>query len=189
MRLGVLGGTFDPPHTGHLLVASDACETLSLDRLVFVPARAQPLKAGRESASPEHRLEMVRRLIGDDSRFAVDDIEIKRPGLSYTVDTLAAFAERWPTATRFFLAGTDVLGSFAQWREPERIRTLATLVLLQRSDDDGSTPSDADWMRLSTRRIDISSTEIRERVRTGRSIRGFVPAAVAELIAAERLYR
>jgi len=189
VRLGILGGSFDPPHLGHLLVASDACEALSLDRLLFVPAGTQPLKAARPTTAPALRLEMVRRLAGDDPRFGVDDIEIQRPGLSYTVDTLTEFAERWPTATRFFLAGTDVLQSFGQWRDPERIRSLATLVLLQRSDATGSTPSEADWMRLSTRRIDISSTEVRERVRTGRSIRGFVPAAVAELIAAERLYR
>jgi nicotinate-nucleotide adenylyltransferase len=171
------------------LAASDAFEALSLDRLLFVPAFSQPLKQARSGADPRQRLEMVRRLIGDDSRFSVDEIEIDRAGLSYTVDTLAAFAERWPGATRFFLAGADVLGAFAQWREPERIRQLATLVLLQRSEGDRSTPVDAHWMKLATRRIDISSTEIRERVHAGRSIRGFVPAAVADFITAERLYR
>ena len=189
MRLGVFGGTFDPPHTGHLLVASDAFEALSLDRLLFVPAYTQPLKRGRHAADPGQRLEMARRLVDGDLRFSVDEIEIARAGLSYTVDTLAVFAERWPDATRFFLAGADVLRSFAQWREPERIRELATLVLLQRSDADPPPSSDADWMKLATRRIDISSTEIRDRVRAGRSIRGFVPAAVADFIAAEGLYR
>lgn len=189
MRLGVLGGTFDPPHTGHLLVASDAFEALSLDRLLFVPAHDQPLKRGRQGADPRQRAEMVRLLVAGDARFAVDEIEIQRGGLSYTVDTLAALAERWPDATRFFLAGADVLGSFARWKEPERIRELATLVLLQRSDADPPPPSEAHWMKLATRRIDISSTEIRERVRAGRTVRGFVPDAVADFIAAERLYR
>jgi nicotinate-nucleotide adenylyltransferase len=187
VRLGVFGGSFDPPHVGHLLVAADAFDALQLDRLIFVPASVQPLKAAKESASARHRLEMVRCLVGDDPRFAVDPIEIDRDGLSYTVETLAAFAERYPKAKRFFLVGMDVLASFAQWREPDRVLRLATLAVMQRTGETGPVPASA--IRIETRRVDVSSTEIRDRVRTGRTIRGFVPEAVAAYIADHRLYR
>ena len=135
---------------------------------------------------------MSRLLVGDDPRFEVDAIEIDRGGLSYTVDTLAALAARWPDAELFWLVGADVLASFAKWREPERIVGACHA----RSDASGrakraESGGDAGPMprRCATRRIDISSTEIRQRVRQGKSIRGFVPDAVAEYIAAERLYR
>lgn len=198
MRLGVFGGTFDPPHVGHVLAASDAVEALRLDRLLFVPAAMQPLKAGAASAPAADRLAMVRLLAGGDPRFAVDPMEIERDGLSYTVDTLATLAEREPDAERFFLVGADVLSSLHRWREPERVQRLAKLVVLERATTPaGSGPVagrstgalGADAIFLPTRRVDVSSTEIRERVRTGRSIRGFVPDAVAAYIAAARLYR
>jgi nicotinate-nucleotide adenylyltransferase len=187
VRLGIFGGSFDPPHVGHLLVVADAVEALGVDRLVFVPAGVQPLKAGQAVAAPRHRLAMVRLLAGDDPRFAVDPIEIDREGLSYTVDTLAAFAERHPEAERFFLVGTDVLAAFGEWREPEKVLRLATLAVMQREGDSRPIPKGA--VRVETRRVDVSSTEIRERVRSGRAIRGFVPEAVAAYIAAHRLYR
>lgn len=187
MRLGIFGGSFDPPHVGHLLVVADAFEALSLDRLVFVPAAVQPLKAAQAAAAPQNRITMVRLLVGDDPRFSVDPIEIEREGLSYTVDTLAAFAERYPEAQRFFLVGTDVLASFRQWREPEQVLRLATLAVMQRHGESGPVPDGA--VRVETRRVDVSSSEIRERVQTGRAIRGFVPEAVAAYIAEQRLYR
>jgi nicotinate-nucleotide adenylyltransferase len=187
VRLGIFGGSFDPPHVGHLLAVADAFDALRLDRVIFVPASVQPLKVGRDTASAQDRLEMVRRLVGDDERFAVDPIEIGRDGLSYTVETLAAFAERHPESERFFLVGMDVLASFAQWREPDQVLRLATLAVMQRAGEPGAVPPSA--VRVETRRVDVSSTEIRERVRTGRTIRGFVPEAVAEYIAAHRLYR
>ena len=190
MRIGLLGGSFDPPHTGHLLVASDAFEALALDCLVFIPASTQPLKAGRAIGTPEQRLAMVRLLIGDDRRFDVDAIEIDRGGLSYTVDTLTTLAARWPSAELFWLVGADVPRLFASWRSPDRIVELATVVVLQRA---GETPDLASMPGrprcLTTRRIEISSIEIRYRVRQGKSIRGFVPDAVAAYIDAERLYR
>ena len=195
MRLGVFGGTFDPPHIGHLLVAGDATEALRLDRLLFVPAAIQPLKGESSGAPPADRLEMVRLLAGTDARFAVDPIEIERDGLSYTVETLAAVAEREPDAERFFLVGADVLASLHRWREPERVQRLARLVVLERAGSAANATETArgalaaDVIFLPTRRVDVSSTEIRERVRTGRSIRGFVPDAVAAYIAAAELYR
>lgn len=190
MRIGLFGGSFDPPHHGHLLVAGDAFDALGLDRLVFIPASTQPLKAGQAGATPAQRLAMIRLLAADDPRFEVSEIEIDRGGLSFTVDTLSALAARWPSAELMWLVGADVVQTFAKWREPRRIMELATVVVLQRTDDApdlSALPGPA--VPLATRRIDISSTEIRQRVRDGKSIRGFVPDAVAGFIAAERLYR
>ena len=192
MRLGLLGGSFDPPHVGHLLVAVDAFEGLSLDRLVFIPAAVQPLKVGRAVASPAQRLAMVRRLIGDDSRFDVDAIEAERAGVSFSVDTVAAYADRYPDAERFFLVGADVVGSFGSWREPDRIARLATIVVVRRGDDAPAAAAGegtVSFRQLQTRRIDVSSTEVRARVRAGQSIHGFVPLAVAEYIGTAGLYR
>lgn len=204
MRLGLLGGTFDPPHVGHLLAATDALERLELDRLMLVPAARQPLKARQESAPPADRLAMVRRLADGDPRLGVDAVEIERAGLSYTVDTLAAYAAANPGAELFFLVGADALDTFAKWREPGRILELARLVVMERSNGamEGDLAARAaalaraagaragrEPLVLPTRRVDVSSTEIRARVRAGLTIRGFVPDGVAEYIAAAGLYR
>lgn len=193
MRLGIFGGSFDPPHIGHLLVADNACEQLRLDRLVFVPAGMQPLKAGRAVADAPQRLEMVRLLADGDPRFEVSAAEVDRSGLSFSVETLTHFALEYPDAERFFLVGADVLSSFARWREPQRVLELATLVVLQRADaDPPALPPGMDsrsLRRLETRRVDISSTEVRSRVRQGKSIRGFVTDNVAAYIARNGLYR
>jgi nicotinate-nucleotide adenylyltransferase len=194
VRVGVFGGTFDPPHVGHLLVAVDALERLALDRIVLIPAGTQPLKAGEISASASERLAMTRLLAGDDPRFEVDPIEIDRGGLSFMVDTLEALSERWPGAELFLLTGADVLGTFHRWRDPERVRALATLAILTRDGAGVGAASTAGFpggppLFVPTRRVDVSSTEIRARVRAGRSIRGFVPEAVAAFIGSARLYR
>jgi nicotinate-nucleotide adenylyltransferase len=210
VRLGIFGGTFDPPHVGHLLAASDAIEHLTLDRLVFVPTAVQPLKAGRATVSAAHRLAMVRLAAGADPRLETDSVEVDREGLSYTVDTLREFARRYPSAERYFLVGADVLASFAQWRDPQTVLDLATLAVLTRRADAGDDVA-GEAMRVDeqrhhvasrlsdelarrstlvpTRRIDISSTEIRDRVRSGRSIHGFVTDTVGEYIEANGLYR
>jgi len=191
MRIGLLGGSFDPPHTGHLLVAGDAFEALALDRLLFIPAAVQPLKVGQIGATPAQRLEMVRRLIDGDPRFEADSVEIDRGGLSYTVDTLSTLVARWPGAELFWLVGADVSRTFGKWREPGRIAELATLVVMQRPGTDLEALGNAmpETTRvLQTRRIDISSTEVRQRVAEGKSIRGFVPEAVAAFIADQALY-
>ena len=203
MRLGIFGGTFDPPHVGHLLAASDAIEHLALDRLVFVPAATQPLKASRATASAADRLAMLRLTVGDDPRLGVDPVELDRDGLSYTVDTLREFDRRYPSAERYFLVGEDVLSTFAKWREPQTVLTLATLAVLTRRADEAIDPMtreghgdddiEVELARRSrtvpTRRVDVSSTEIRDRVRSGRSIHGFVTDAVAEYISSHGLYR
>lgn len=191
MRLGIFGGSFDPPHVGHLLVAVDAFEALTLDRLVFVPTAVQPLKIDVQAAPASHRLAMVRLLVGSDERFGVDATEIDRAGVSYTVDTLEIFAQRYPTAERFFLVGEDAMAAFASWREPGRILELARLAVLRRRTVAGERRPDLPdgTIALETRLVDVSSTEIRQRVRCGKSIRGFVPDPIAEYIETERLYR
>jgi nicotinate-nucleotide adenylyltransferase len=207
VRLAVLGGTFDPPHIGHLLVASDVYDALALDRLIFVPAAQQPLKTDRATAPAAHRLAMVRLMVGDDSRFDVDPIETERPGLSYSVDTLTHFASRHETDERFFVVGTDVLATFAKWRQPEEVLRLARLAVVGRLHEGRDDRESGGWrdveavqamarnvgapepVLLETRRIDVSSTEIRERIRTCTPIHGFVTEAVAEYLDRYRLYR
>jgi nicotinate-nucleotide adenylyltransferase len=192
MRIGVFGGTFDPPHVGHLLLAADARESLTLDRLIFIPVWAQPLKVGTPPvASPQDRLEMVRLAVADDANYAVDDAEINRKGLSYTVDTLEHLAERYKGAKLFLLLGQDALAGFPKWRNPERIRELATLAAMGRSDAPKLPGGIAikDVVAVSTRRVDVSSTEIRERRRAKKSIKGFVPESVERFIEARGLYR
>lgn len=203
MRLGLFGGSFDPPHHGHLLAASDAFEALGLDAVVWIPAAQQPLKLGRVAASAGDRLAMVAAAVEGDPRFRVDALEVERAGVSFTVDTVEAYRQRHPEAALFLLLGADVVATFARWRSPARIAALARVVILQRAVEGG--PADpagvAGAMRavtgaaagepvvLPTRRVDISSTEIRERVRGQRSLHGFVPDRVARVIHERALYR
>jgi nicotinate-nucleotide adenylyltransferase len=189
VRLGVYGGSFDPPHLGHLLPVMDAAEQLELDGVRFVPAAVQPLKVGRASAGPADRLAMTERLVQGIPGFVVDPAEIGRPGLSYTVDTLAGLARAHPGAELFLLLGADAYALFDQWREPERIRALATIVVMVRGASASAPAAMPGVQVLQSRRVDISSTELRARVRDGRTIRGFVPDAVADYVAEHRLYR
>lgn len=187
MRLGVLGGSFNPPHIGHLVIASDAFEALALDKLLIVPAALNPLKdRDRSAASPEQRLEMTRLAFGEDPRFEVSAMEIERGGLSYTVDTLESLAAERPEAEIVLLLGVDAVKSFGQWKRPERIRELASLAMLSRGDEGDGVPEGIE--RVTTRRIDVSSTEIRDRLRKGMPVKGFVAESVERFISAAKLY-
>ena len=189
MRLGIFGGSFDPPHLGHLIPAIDAAESLGLDGIRFVPAWEQPFKIGRAGATAGDRLEMTARLVRGIPGFAVDRSEIEREGLSYTVDTVSLLATANPMAELVLLLGADAYALFEQWRDPERIRALASIAVLQRGSD-AMPLQDAGLVQvLRTRRVDISSTELRARVADGRTIRGFTPDAVADYVAEHRLYR
>ncbi len=173
-------------------MATDAREALKLDRLIFVPAGAQPFKIGTPPvASGQDRLEMVRLAVADDANYVVDDAEINRKGLSFTVDTLEHLSERNPAAQLFLLLGEDVLAGFEQWRNPARIRELATLAVVRRADASGSRvdPIAPGVLTVSTRRVDVSSTEVRERRRAGKSIKGLVPESVERFIDVRGLYR
>jgi nicotinate-nucleotide adenylyltransferase len=192
VRLGIFGGSFDPPHVGHLLAASDAFELLELDRLLFVPAAVQPFKQHEVQASAAQRLRMVELMIADDPRFAADPVEIDRKGLSFTVDTLDVIAAREPGARRFLIIGEDLADEISTWRDARRIAELAEVVVLARPSSGSGEAGDPERLpltRIATRRIEISSTEIRARVLAGKSIHGFVTEAVAGYIEAAGLYR
>jgi nicotinate-nucleotide adenylyltransferase len=190
VRLGVYGGSFDPPHVGHLLVVTDAAEALGLDRVVWVPTATQPLKADGAPAPAALRFAMVEAAVAGVPGFGASAIEIDRGGLSYTVDTLEAFAAEYAGAERFLLIGADSLATFDRWRAPERIVELAQVAVLARASSGGAPAPLRPGMRaVTTRRVDLSSTEVRERVRAGKPIRGFVPEPVAAIIERAGLYR
>src|SRR5581483_9994464 len=145
-------------------------------RLLFVPAATQPLKRDVRQASPAQRLAMVRMLVAGDARFEASDLEVERGGLSYTVDTLRTLAARWPGAELYLLVGADLVSQFGTWREPAAIAELATVVALARGE--GQAAANGIPVRaLNTRRVDLSSTEVRRRVHERKSIHGFVPDA------------
>ncbi len=194
-RIGIFGGSFDPPHVGHLLLAHDALDALHLDRLLVVPAGTQPLKGGSR-ASAQDRLAMVRACFDGMPGVEVDPVEIDRGGLSYMVDTVEHVARRWPSAELLLLLGADAAADLPAWRDPVRLLQLAQLVVAVRADGSASGAAEPwiEWpdirppQRLASRRVDVSSSEIRSRIAAGRSIRGFVPEAVASHIAASGLY-
>src|SRR5690606_13779384 len=188
MRLGIFGGTFDPPHRGHLIVASDACEALALDRLIFVPAAEPPHKRGQVITPAEQRLEMVRAAIRGDPRLEVDDLELRREGPSYSVDTLRVYRERYPDAELFFLIGVDQMREFGSWREPEEVARLACLSVMTRDGESPAPDTPFPHRLVPVTRIDVSATDIRTRVREGRSVRYLVPEAVRRRIEGWGLY-
>ncbi len=193
VRLGIFGGSFDPPHVGHLLVAQDARDALHLDRLLVIPAAQQPLKEAEQTPAV-HRLAMVRAAFADVPGIEVDPVEIDRGGLSFMVDTVEAVRRRFPGARIHLLVGEDVVPTLPRWHEPERLLAMVELVVLTRASgaaagEDLREGRTAQAVRLATRRVDVSSTEIRARVRDGRSLKGFVPDAVATYIASTGLYR
>lgn len=185
MHIGVFGGSFDPVHHGHLIVAAEALRALALDELRFVPAREQPFKGGQGAAAPEHRLAMLERAVAGEPGFVVDPQECRRPGPSYTVDTLRALRSAQPGTSLSLLIGSDAARDFPQWREADAVRALARVVVLSRP---GAEPPAGIGRVLTVPAIDISASAIRQRIRAGQSIRYLVPDAVAAYIAEHRLY-
>lgn len=191
-RLGFFGGTFDPPHVGHLIVAQDAVEELGLDRLLFVPARIPPHKAEEDFSPGRIRLSMVRAALEGNGTVDVSEVELDRDGPSYTVDTLRHFRELHEGAELFFLMGADQLAQLEGWKSPAEIGELAHLVVMAREGldpEEASPPLDVEVRRIEVTRVDVSSTMVRERVREGRSVRYLVPEAVRRIMKEHRLYR
>ncbi|CAN5577527.1 nicotinate-nucleotide adenylyltransferase [soil metagenome] len=186
--IGVFGGTFDPPHLGHLIVAADVCVALELDRLLLIPAAVPPHKLAQVEATAEQRLEMVRAAVRGDARFEVDDLELRRPGPSFTVDTLHTLRTRFPESRLYFLIGADALREIHSWREPEEVARLAQLIVFARDGQQAPTMHGISAQPVPVTRVDISASEIRRRVRTGIPIRYLVPDAVREIIERENLY-
>jgi nicotinate-nucleotide adenylyltransferase len=185
--IGLLGGSFDPVHHGHLIVGQVARERLGLEVLRFMPAREQPFKQGRHQASPEDRAAMLSLAIGDTAGFAVELAELNRPGPSYTVDTLEQLRRREPGVEFVLLLGADAAAELPAWHKAHRIPDLARVVVFARSAT--SVPASATVSSIiEVPAIDISATEIRNRIRRGQSVRYWVPDPVAEYISAHRLY-
>ncbi len=196
-RVGLLGGSFNPPHLGHLVCAQEALDQLGLDRVVLVPARVPPHKELQADPGPEARIALCELAVAGDERFAVSDLEARRAGPSYTVDTLRALHASDPEDELTFIVGGDMAQSLPSWRAPEEVLRLARMAVaerdgLRREDlerriaplHDGSRVTFFDMPRL-----DLSSTLVRRRVSEGRPIRYLVPDAVAAEIAARGWYR
>jgi nicotinate-nucleotide adenylyltransferase len=195
--IGILGGTFNPPHMGHLVMAQEALDQLGLDRVVFVPVAIPPHKEAREDPGADERVDLCRLAVGDDERLDVSTLEVDRGGASYTVDTLRLFHDLEAEHDLIFIVGGDMAQSLPAWREPEAILALARLAVAER---EGVGREDIarrlEPLHAGDRvlffdmpRIDISSSTIRRRVAEGRPIRYLVPDAVAAAIAERGLYR
>ena len=183
-KLGIYGGTFDPVHNAHLILARDAVEQLQLDEVRFVPAAVSPHKLDGSSAPAALRLEMLRAAISGEPRFAVDDLELLRASPSFTIDTIEEIRRREPRTELFYLVGSDNLPRLHTWQRFGDLEKLVQFVVLAR------TAVAADERYTTIRRlVDVSATDIRNRVATGRSIRYLVPPSVEEIIAREQLYK
>jgi nicotinate-nucleotide adenylyltransferase len=205
VNIGLFGGTFDPPHIGHLIVAQDAALALGLDRILFIPAAQPPHKLERVVTPAALRARMLDLAVAGDPRYGVDRLELERPGPSYSVDTLRALRERSPDVSWTLLVGADQYADFATWRSPQEISRLARVAVLSRglaaqSAAEPGRPAAgpaapavtelaAGGVQVVVTRIDISSTEVRGRVAAGLPIRYLVPAAVETFIGAAGLYR
>jgi nicotinate-nucleotide adenylyltransferase len=185
--VGLFGGSFDPVHHGHLIVGRVAAEVLGIETLRFVPARQQPFKQGRHGASPAQRAAMLEAAVAGSPGFGVERAELEREGPSYTVDTLRALHAREPGIRLTLLLGADAAAELQDWHRVEEIPRLATVVVFARS---GVQVPDSPLIArtIEVPAIEISATEIRRRVREGRSIRYWVPDGVAEYIRSHRLY-
>jgi nicotinate-nucleotide adenylyltransferase len=196
VRLGILGGTFNPPHLGHLVCAQEAYLQLGLQRVMLIPARTPPHKPVEDEPGPEHRFELCRLAVDGDQRFAVSDLEMTRPGPSFTVDTLEQLHSQAPDTELFLIVGGDVAAGLPRWREPERVLSLATLAVAKRRGTARASidaalqelPAGERTEFFQMPRIGISSTMVRRRVRAGQPIRYLVPDAVARYIEEHRLY-
>ena len=185
MKIGIYGGTFDPIHFGHLILSRQACEELRLDHLIFVPAALSPFKKAPAKASGELRLAMLRAAILGQEDFIADDCELKRPPPSYSIDTVLQIRERDPNAELFWLIGADNVSGLKKWHRFDALENLVQFVVLDR----GCAEKADHKYRVVHRNVDISATDIRNRVASGRSIRYLVPQAVEEIIRREKLYR
>jgi nicotinate-nucleotide adenylyltransferase len=184
MRIGIYGGTFNPVHHGHLILARQALEEFELDRLIFVPAAESPFKIQNHTAPAGDRLAMLQSAISGEDRFAVDPLEIERGGVSYSIDTVKIFRSRDPKAELFFLVGEDNADRLTEWHRFEELKKLVCFVVLSRSEGFESSE-----YPVVQRRIEISSTEIRNRVAKQESITYLVPESVKRYIEQHQLYQ
>ena len=183
-KIGIFGGTFDPIHHAHLILARDAREALDLEKVIFVPAAASPHKLDQKLAPPDVRLEMLRAAIESEPGFRFDPMELQRPAPSYAVETIETFRERDPDAELFYLIGEDNVSRLPTWHRFAELSKMVQFVVLNRSGG----KAEHTYPTIQ-RHLDISATNIRNRVATGRSIRYLVPTAVEKIIHDRQLYR
>jgi len=183
-KIAIYGGTFDPVHHAHLILAREAIETLDLDKVILVPAAISPLKKAAPVASGEVRLEMLQAAIKREPKFEVDDCELLRPPPSYTIDTVEEIRRRECDVSIYWLIGEDNIEQLPRWHRFAELERMVRFVVLDRT---GKPPSHT--YQLIHRPIDISATEIRRRVAQNESIRYLVPESVEEIIQREKLYR
>ncbi len=190
MTIGVFGGTFDPPHIAHLIIAEFVRQELGLGKILFVPAALPPHKQDVHVSSPEHRLAMIRLATRGNNAFEVSDIEIRRTGVSYTVDTLEDLARQHPGDAFVLMIGEDNLVDFRNWKSPDRILQLARVVAMTRPGFTASPhlPLGEGVTICEVPELDIASRKIRELLREGKSVRYLVPDPVEEYIRENRLY-
>jgi len=190
--LGVLGGTFDPIHMGHLVLTEQVREKFQLERVIFIPSASPPHKTEQKLSLAEDRFEMTKLALEGSPFFFVSDIELKREGLSYTVETLRELKELYKDSEIYFLTGSDVLNEITTWKDPEEIYKLAKIVIGVRPGFDKFDPENHFAKKsiiINITGIDISSTQIREKVRKGESIKYLVPSKVEEYIRKRNLYK
>jgi nicotinate-nucleotide adenylyltransferase len=189
MKLGIYGGSFDPVHFGHLLVAQAAVEELGLDKLYFVPAAQSPFKMENQIAPAKFRLQLLRLALAGKTNCEIDGQEIQRGGISYSVETLRDYAKRFPSAKLFYLIGADNLSKLNEWREANELARLAEFVAIPRPGELAvEFPKPFCGRILKGFPVQISSSQIRARVKDGLPIENLVPAAVAEAIRNGQLY-
>ncbi len=183
-KIGIFGGTFDPIHHGHLILARDALDQLHLDSLLFIPAARSPHKPGQTPSAGDLRAEMIRAAIEGEPRFCLDELELARSAPSYTVETIEALRQREPESEFVFLIGEDNVVQLPTWHRFAELSRMVQFTVLDRSGLQTEHP-----YPTVRRHIDISATDIRNRVARGQSIRYLVPAAVEDLIRERQLYR
>ena len=190
MKIGIYGGSFDPVHIGHVLVARTAVEELGLERIFFIPAAQSPFKLGAQFAPAAARLQFLRLALAGYSDCEVDDQELRRGGVSYSVDTLRDYRRRFPDAKLFYLIGADNVAKLNEWREPAELARLAEFVVVPRPGGTAANfPTPFRGRTLGGFPIGISSSQIRARLQTGLPIDPLVPTAVNEAIKNSGLYR
>ena len=193
--IGILGGTFNPPHRGHLALARHAQAELGLERVLLMPAHSAPHKGDEEDPGPRRRLEMCRLAVGGEPGMEACGLEIERGGPSYTVDTLRAIKQGDPQADLTFIVGADMARTLPAWREPRALVGLAGLAIAEREETGREevlralAPLGARMTFLAMPMLEVSSSQVRERVKAGEPIEDLVAPAVAEYIAAHALYR
>ena len=188
-RIGLYGGSFDPVHLGHLLVAQAACEELKLDRLFFVPAAQSPFKPGTQPAPAALRLRWLRLALANCANYEVDDQEVHRGGVSFTIDTVRGYASRFPESALYYLIGADHVRKLPQWRAAEELAGLLEFVVIPRPGEaSAAAPAPFRLHRLRGFPVAVSSSVLRARCREGVCIRHLVPPGVGEAIRETRVY-